>query len=82
MRRLLGLIVMALLITSCGDAGAESVTTASTLADTTTQPAPTSTTIDDLGPAAPDFTLELADGSTFTLSEAQHPVYLVFWAEW
>lgn len=34
------------------------------------------------GPAAPDFTLALADGSTFVLSEADKPVYLVFWAEW
>jgi hypothetical protein len=31
---------------------------------------------------APDFTLELGDGGTFTLSEGSKPVYLVFWAEW
>ncbi len=43
----------------------------------TSQPAPQVE-----GPAAPDFTLTLADGSTFTLSEEQKPVYLVFWAEW
>ena len=34
------------------------------------------------GEAAPDFTLALGDGSTFTLSETDKPVYLVFWAEW
>jgi len=34
------------------------------------------------GPAAPDFTLALADGSSFTLGDEQKPVYLVFWAEW
>lgn len=34
------------------------------------------------GPAAPDFTFALADGSNFVLSEEQKPVYLVFWAEW
>jgi len=34
------------------------------------------------GEAAPDFTLALGDGSTFTLSETDRPVYLVFWAEW
>ena len=34
------------------------------------------------GPPAPDFTMTLNDGSTFTLSEEQKPVYLVFWAEW
>lgn len=31
---------------------------------------------------APEFTLDLADGTSFTLSEAGRPVYLVFWAEW
>jgi len=34
------------------------------------------------GPAAPDFSLVLNDGSTFTLSEGSKPVYMVFWAEW
>ncbi len=41
--------------------------------DTTSQPD---------GPAAPDFTLALGDGGSFTLSAEQKPVYLVFWAEW
>lgn len=31
---------------------------------------------------APDFTLELYDGGSYTLSESGNPVYLVFWAEW
>ncbi|MBT8200894.1 MAG: hypothetical protein KJO36_10280 [Acidimicrobiia bacterium] len=31
---------------------------------------------------APDFSLSLDDGSTFVLSEATSPTYLVFWAEW
>lgn len=34
------------------------------------------------GPAAPDFVFALADGSSFSLSGEQKPVYLVFWAEW
>jgi hypothetical protein len=34
------------------------------------------------GPPAPDFELELSDGSTFRLSDEQKPVYIVFWAEW
>lgn len=33
-------------------------------------------------PAAPDFTLELGEGGTYTLYEGAKPVYLVFWAEW
>ena len=32
--------------------------------------------------AAPDFDLVLADGSTFSLRDADRPIYLVFWAEW
>lgn len=34
------------------------------------------------GPPAPDFTIALADGSSFTLSAEEKPVYMVFWAEW
>jgi hypothetical protein len=41
-----------------------------------------STTAADGGKAAPDFSLELGDGSTFTLSEEARPVFMVFWAEW
>lgn len=33
-------------------------------------------------PPAPDFTLELGGGGSYTLSEGEKPVYLVFWAEW
>lgn len=31
---------------------------------------------------APDFTLALGNGGTFTLSEESRPVFMVFWAEW
>ena len=34
------------------------------------------------GDAAPDFELALGQGGSFRLSDAQKPVYLVFWAEW
>lgn len=34
------------------------------------------------GPPAPDFTMALESGGSFTLSEATEPVYMVFWAEW
>jgi len=34
------------------------------------------------GPVAPDVTLDLDDGSTFVLADAQRPVMFVFWAEW
>jgi hypothetical protein len=55
------------------DATAASETTEST------EP-PEGTTSDR--PLAADFTLELGDGGSFTLSEGEKPVYLVFWAEW
>ncbi len=48
--------------------------------ETTTTPGPTTTFSDR--PLAPDFTLELADGGEYTLSQGAKPVYLVFWAEW
>lgn len=32
--------------------------------------------------AAPDFSLDLGEGGTFTLSEETRPVFMVFWAEW
>ncbi len=47
---------------------------------TTTAPGPTTTLSDR--PLAPDFTLGLADGGEYTLSQGAKPVYLVFWAEW
>lgn len=44
------------------------------------EPNPSPSGVD--GPVAPDFSLVLSDGSTFTLSEGSKPVYMVFWAEW
>jgi hypothetical protein len=42
--------------------------------------APEATTPD--GPSAPDFTLALGDGTSFSLSEESKPVYMIFWADW
>jgi hypothetical protein len=28
------------------------------------------------------FSLELADGSTYTLAESGNPAFVIFWAEW
>jgi len=84
MRRSLVLIIFALAAASCGGNAVEMTSIASTPASTTTiaQVEATTTTAEAAGPAAPDFDLELADGSTFTLSAAEKPVYMVFWAEW
>lgn len=54
------------------------ITTSSAAGETTVAPAPT----DPGRPVAPDFTLELGNGGTYSLSEGVRPVYLVFWAEW
>ncbi len=48
----------------------------------TSSTAPGETTTTSGRQVAPDFTLELGDGGTYTLSEGEKPVYLVFWAEW
>jgi hypothetical protein len=67
--------------------GGDSVATTSPVPDDTSAPGTTEpgegtteTTSDR--PLAPDFTLELGDGGSYTLSEGEKPVYLVFWAEW
>ncbi len=31
---------------------------------------------------APEFNLTLSQGNTFTLSQGEKPLYMVFWAEW
>jgi len=56
--------------------------------DSTDKPASTTTTAQEATettsgrPLAPNFSLDLGDGGTYTLSEGAKPVYLVFWAEW
>jgi hypothetical protein len=49
---------------------------------TTTTTAPETTETTSGRPSAPDFSLELGEGGTYTLSGGAKPVYLVFWAEW
>ncbi len=58
---------------------AETTTTSDPSEATTTSPETTTTSDREV---APDFTLELGDGGSYTLSEGEKPVYLVFWAEW
>lgn len=59
----------------------ESNSTGGTAAPDTTEPAQTADPDSGRQPA-PDFSLELASGEVYTLSEGSKPVYLVFWAEW
>jgi hypothetical protein len=92
------LSVVAVVLVACGsatggvattitsDAELETTTALPTTAPSeapsaTTAEAQTSTTLSDR-PIAPDFTLELGTGGSYTLSQSEKPVYLVFWAEW
>ncbi len=75
-------VLLALVAAACGGSSTPEATTttgggvaATSTVAAAVDPAPA-------GPAAPDFTLDLADGTTFILSGEDKPVYLVFWAEW
>jgi hypothetical protein len=74
-------LVLALLGYACGEGAADETTSPTTTVATTTTTTEPTTTISGR-PIAPDFTLELGDGGSYTLSEGARPVYLVFWAEW
>jgi hypothetical protein len=60
-----------------GAPGVRDDATETTGAPSTERPAP-----DPSRAIAPDFSLNLGDGSTFVLSEETRPVFMVFWAEW
>ena len=66
---------------------APETTTPATDAATTDEPADTPATTAAAvpsfdGPPAPDFELDLNDGTKFTLAGEEKPVFMVFWAEW
>ena len=56
--------------------------TSTSEAETTTTTSAGETTTTSGRELAPDFTLELGEGGSYTLSEGAKPVYMVFWAEW
>ena len=94
--RLSALSFALLLIAGCTATATPSATTiqdatTTTLAGATTVPAQggdpddattTPTRVAPEGEPAPDFTLALDGGGSFTLSAETKPVLLVFWAEW
>ncbi len=96
-RRLTLLIFVTLVAAACASGGSpttnaptSTVTTAPSQVTGTANSPTTAVSSETTAPGAseprtlqvPDFTLELSDGSTFTLSEERRPVYLLFWAEW
>jgi hypothetical protein len=86
MRKLVSGVAIALIVASCGGSGEPAATSSPTATsdgaatDATAGSQTTSASVD--GPAAPDFDLVLGDGTTFSLSGEEKPVYMVFWAEW
>lgn len=86
MRKLPLLIALVLVISACrgtsGDTGQTTSNSEAAAAATEETPAPLQESQESDGPAPIDFALDLADGTPFTLSGEQKPVYLVFWAEW
>jgi cytochrome oxidase Cu insertion factor (SCO1/SenC/PrrC family) len=82
---LLALSVVAAACASAGDdpQGAGAVAPSTTQAESAAPSSPDSSGgTKPEGPEAPDFTLTLASGDSFTLSAEQKPVYMIFWAEW
>jgi hypothetical protein len=68
--------------TATTEAPARTTGAGGTVEDTSTTLGATTSPPQVEGPVAPDFVFALADGSSFSLSDEQKPVYLVFWAEW
>lgn len=91
----MALVALVVVLAACGNpadgiADQSTGTSGTVIQDltTSTRPGVTSTTLGSVPErtgrrtTAPDFTLELGDGGTYTLSVGEKPVYLVFWAEW
>lgn len=90
-------LVLILLATACGggdslEGGSPGSNSPASTSRTTalapeTAPSTAANSTTEAGPdlnveIAPDFSLQLGNGETFTLSEENRPVYLLFWAEW
>jgi hypothetical protein len=82
MKRLAMLVsVVALVAGACSSPASAPGVSGDSSSSTSTLSSDTSVSESD-APVAPDFTLALASGESFTLSDASKPVYMVFWAEW
>lgn len=79
-------LVIALAVGACapsvGDDTSNATTPTTTTIGQTTSTTPEAVSTTPPPVLAPDFTLELGEGGTFVLAEADKPVYLFFWAEW
>ncbi len=79
-------VALVVVVAGCSGGGADVSSTTTISGTANTAAATTSTSVETPSTAAresaPDFTLQLGDGGSYTLSEGTKPVYLVFWAEW
>lgn len=71
------LLPLLLVVSACGGGAA-----LDTIPTTTATSPTTIVRVRPEGEPAPDFSLALGEGGTFTLSEETRPVFLLFWAEW
>lgn len=88
MKRIILLLAITVVAAACASAGEESAAAGADAPPTTqaessaaTSPNPSGGAKPE-GPDAPNFTLALATGDSFTLYDEQKPVYMIFWAEW
>ena len=84
MKRIMLLLAVSLVAAACSSAGEQSPAVGEGSAPSTTQAVSQEGSGGEKpeGPEAPNFTLALASGDSFTLSDETKPVYMIFWAEW
>jgi len=86
MRRFALLISLMMVAAACASSPQTEAVDASANSPAATTPAAPGESVDLFprpeGPLAPDFTMALASGESFTLSGEQKPIYMIFWAEW
>ncbi len=83
MKRIVMLLAFSLVVAACSSTGDPTSAVGDDSATSTTQSSSQGASGGKPeGPEAPDFTLALASGESFTLSSEAKPVYMIFWAEW
>ncbi|NHZ70745.1 MAG: hypothetical protein GWP18_03805 [Proteobacteria bacterium] len=82
MKRLALFAAVMVLAAACASAAPQDTSTDSTPAPNSAESNGGGPASDTAAPVAPDFTMALADGGSFTLYDEQKPVYMIFWAEW
>ena len=84
MKRIVLLLAFSLVAVACSPAADEPSVVEDGVGSSTTQAGSQDASGGEApeGPEAPNFTLALASGDSFTLYDEAKPVYMIFWAEW